>query len=90
MNWAHVGVAQATEGVQVLGEATQLEGLMRVLERRGVREGALFNSLLRHRDSLTAGMPAGPLRCAAWASSTKIKASLYQIVLEPLWQHGPA
>lgn len=59
------GVAQATEGFQVLGEETQLEGLMRVLERRGVREGALFNSLLRHRDSLTAGMPAGPLRCAA-------------------------
>lgn len=48
----------------MLGEEGQLEGLMAALERRGVREGALYSSLLRHSDALAARMPAGPLRCA--------------------------
>jgi hypothetical protein len=58
-------LAQEQEGAfQVLGEEPSLDALMGCLERRGAREGALHAALLRNRDAIVAGMPAGPLRCA--------------------------
>ncbi|KAK9816480.1 hypothetical protein WJX72_000803 [[Myrmecia] bisecta] len=46
---------------RVLGEASALEGLMDALDRRGAREGALYNALLRHRESIMRGMPSQPI-----------------------------
>lgn len=48
----------------MLGDEPSLDALMGCLERRGAREGALHGALLRNRDAIIAGMPAGPLQCA--------------------------
>lgn len=46
----------------VLTSQAGLEELMGCLERRGAREGCLYNALLRHKASLQAAFPAQPLR----------------------------
>ncbi len=56
---------QDPQSYRVLGDPDTLEKLMGALEKRGAREGALYNSLLRHRESILQGMPAGPLK---WVS----------------------
>ncbi len=53
---------QDTQTYRILGQPDTLETLMGALEKRGAREGALYNSLLRHKDSILQGMPAEPLK----------------------------
>ncbi|KAK9845568.1 hypothetical protein WJX84_003443 [Apatococcus fuscideae] len=48
--------------LHVLTSQAGLEELMVSLERRGAREGCLYNALLRHKTSLLAAFPAEPLR----------------------------
>ncbi len=43
---------------RLLGQAHQIEQLMNSLERKGAREGALHNALVRHQDTVQRGMPA--------------------------------
>lgn len=45
--------------VSVVATSAALRTLITALERRGAREGGLYASLLRHREQLEAGMPAG-------------------------------
>ncbi|EIE24672.1 hypothetical protein COCSUDRAFT_46901 [Coccomyxa subellipsoidea C-169] len=56
---------QDTQTYRILGQPDTLETLMGALEKRGAREGALYNSLLRHKDSILQGMPAEPLKMPA-------------------------
>jgi hypothetical protein len=52
---------QDSKSYRLLGD---LEQLMDALERRGAREGALYHSLLRHKEAIAKGMPPSPLQCA--------------------------
>ncbi len=54
--------AQNNGALYLLASQDGLELLMGSLERRGAREGCLYNALLRHRAAILAGLPAKPLR----------------------------
>ena len=45
--------------LSLLCSSEALAALMAALERRGARESGLYASLIRHRDQLEAGLPAG-------------------------------
>lgn len=53
---------QDTQSYRILGDPESLEKLMEALEKRGAREGALYGSLLRSKEVIVQGMPAGPLQ----------------------------
>lgn len=67
--------AQGSRWVEV-ASAEALEGLMGALERRGPREAALYNALLRHRDVVLQHMPATPLQCAQPHSLHRVQPQL--------------
>ena len=46
---------------RLVGTPAALEGLMESLDRRGAREGPLYNALLRYKDGLLKTMPSHPL-----------------------------
>ena len=45
--------------LSLVASSAALEALVAALERRGARESGLYASLLRYREQLEAGMPAG-------------------------------
>jgi hypothetical protein len=51
--------SQEDGSISLVASSAALEALVTVLERRGARESGLYASLLRYREQLEAGMPAG-------------------------------
>ena len=51
--------SQEDGGIRLIASSAALEALVAALERRGARESGLYASLLRYREQLEAGMPAG-------------------------------
>ena len=51
--------SQEDGSLSVVSTVAALGALVSALERRGARESGLYASLLRYRDQLEAGMPAG-------------------------------
>lgn len=47
---------------RLLGTAEGLDKLIAALDKRGAREGNLYNSLLRDREALTQAMPASAMQ----------------------------
>jgi len=47
---------------RVLGSVEGLDGLVAALDKRGAREGPLYNNLLRYRDAIAQAMPGASLR----------------------------
>ena len=47
---------------RMLGDVESLDALIAALDKRGAREGMLFNALLSNRDAIVQAMPAEPMR----------------------------
>ena len=45
----------------MLGSPEGVEGLVAALDKRGAREGPLYNALLRYRDALAEAMPTSTM-----------------------------
>lgn len=52
----------ASHSCRMLGSVKDLDGLIAALDKRGAREGMLYNALLSYRDAIVQAMPAEPMK----------------------------